>query len=238
VKLQIDTIARYSRLMGLGVETGIDLPYEVSGLVPDPEWKRRTRKQPWYAGETVSVAVGQGSVLVTAIQMAQIAAIVGTSGEVHRPRVFMESHSSGSTPRPSPLPVVAQPVRRVRLKESTWRVLQEAMWAVVNDGGTGWRAKVPGFDVCGKTGTAQVVSRGGVAQMADSERPEHLRAHAWFVGYAPRVNPEVALAVVVEHGGGGGQAAAPIAGQIFKSYFEGRSRRKAKGVQQASLARN
>jgi penicillin-binding protein 2 len=238
VKLQIDTIARYARMMGLGVETGIDLPYEVSGLVPDPEWKRRARNQPWYAGETVSVAVGQGSVLVTAIQMAQIAAVVGSSGEVHKPRVFLDSYPAGSTPRPSPLPVMAQPVRHVRLKESTWRLLQDAMWGVVNGGGTGWRARVQGFDVCGKTGTAQVVSRGKVAQVVDSERPEHLRNHAWFVGFAPRVNPEVALAVLVEHGGGGGQSAAPIAGEIFKTYLETRTERKNKRVQQASLVRN
>jgi penicillin-binding protein 2 len=238
VKLPIDTIARYARLMGLGVETGIDLPYEVSGLVPDPEWKRRTRKQPWYAGETVSVAVGQGSVLVTVVQMAQIAAIIGTSGEVHRPKVFVESYISGADPQPSPQPVVAQPVRRVRLKESTWRVLQDSMWRAVNGGGTGGRARVTGFDICGKTGTAQVVSKSNVAQTADSERPEHLRAHAWFVGFAPRVNPEIAVAVLVEHGGGGGRAAAPIAGEIFKTYFQESSKRKAKGVQQASLARH
>jgi penicillin-binding protein 2 len=238
VKLQIDTIARYARMMGLGVETGIDLPYEVSGLVPDPEWKRRNRNQPWYAGETVSVAVGQGSVLVTVMQMAQLAAIVGSSGEVHRPRVFIDSFPAGSTPRPSSLPVVAQPVRRVRLQESTWRVLQDAMWDVVNGGGTGWRARVRGFDICGKTGTAQVASRANVAQAKDSERPEHLRSHGWFVGFAPRVNPEIALAVLVEHGGGGGQAAAPIAGEIFKTYFEKVTKQKGKHAQQASLARN
>jgi penicillin-binding protein 2 len=237
-KLQIDTIARYARMMGLGVETGIDLPFEVSGLVPDPEWKRRSRNQPWYAGETVSVAVGQGSVLVTAIQMAQLAAIVGSSGEVHRPRVFLDSSPAGSTHRPSPQPAIAQPVRRVRLQESTWRVLQDAMWSVVNDGGTGWRARIPGFDVCGKTGTAQVVSRSRAAQLKDSERPEHLRAHAWFVGFAPRVNPEIAMAVLVEHGSGGGQAAAPIAGEVFRTFFEKAKEQKAKRAQQASLVRN
>jgi penicillin-binding protein 2 len=238
VKLQIDTIARYARMMGLGVETGIDLPYEVSGLVPDPEWKRRTRNQPWYAGETVSVAVGQGSVLVTVLQMAQLVAVVGSSGEVHRPRVFLDSFPAGSTPRPSSLPVVAQPVRRVRLQESTWRVLQDAMWGVVNEGGTGWRARVQGFDTCGKTGTAQVASRANVAQAEISERPEHLRPHAWFVGFAPRVNPEIALAVLVENGGGGGQAAAPIAGEIFKTYFEKTTEQKDKRAKQASLVRN
>lgn len=237
-KTPIDTMARYARLMGLGSETGIDLPYEVSGLVPDPEWKKRVRKQPWYAGETVSVAVGQGSVLVTVLQMAQLAAIIGSSGEVHHPKLFLERYPAGAAIPPAPEPFIGQPVRRVRLQESTWRVLQDAMWGVVNDGGTGWRARTAGFDVCGKTGTAQVASRAKVAESVDAERPEHLRNHAWFVGFAPRVNPEVAIAVLVEHGGAGGQAAAPIAGKVLEAYVEAKSRRRARGVQQASLARN
>jgi penicillin-binding protein 2 len=112
------------------------------------------------------------------------------------------------------------------------------MYAVVNEGGTGWRARVSGGEVCGKTGTAQVASSTRIAEMANEDRPEHLRTHAWFVGFAPRINPEIALAVLVEHGGGGGQAAAPIAGAIFKTYFEGRAKRKAEGVQQASLAQH
>ncbi len=237
VKLQIETIARYARMMGLGSSTGVDLPYEVSGLVPDPEWKRRVRHQPWYAGETVSVAVGQGSVLVTVVQMAQIAALIGTSGEVHRPRLFLESFGSGVAPELTPPPVIVPPVRRVGLSDATWRELQHGMWGVVNEGGTGWRARIPNIEACGKTGTAQVVSRSSVAQMPDSERPEHLRPHAWFVGYAPNVNPEIVVAVLVEHGGGGGQAAAPIAGSIFRAYFAEKSKRKAEGVQQASLVR-
>lgn len=238
VKLQIETIARYARMMGLGSPTGIDLPHEVSGLVPDPEWKRRARQQPWYAGETVSVAVGQGSVLVTVAQMAQIAALIGTSGEVHRPRLFLESFGSGVAPELTPPPIIVPPVRRVGLSDATWRELQHGMWGVVNEGGTGWRARVPNVEACGKTGTAQVVSRSSVAHMPESERPDHLRAHAWFVGYAPKVNPEIAVAVLVEHGGGGGLAAAPIAGAIFLAYFAEKSKRKAKGVQQASLVRH
>jgi penicillin-binding protein 2 len=237
-KIPIDTLARYARMMGLGSETGVDLPYEVSGLVPDPEWKKRARQQPWYAGETVSVAIGQGSLLVTVMQMAQLAAIVGSSGEVHRPKLFLERYPTGTAIPAAPPPVLSEPVRRVKLHDSTWEFLQEAMWGVVNDGGTGWRARVQGFDVSGKTGTAQVASRARIAQTKDSERPEHLRNHAWFVGFAPRVNPEIAVAVLVEHGGGGGQAAAPIAGKVIQTHFESKSRRRAKGVQQATLVRH
>ncbi len=237
-KIPIETLASYARMMGLGSETGVDLPYEVSGLVPDPEWKRRVRKQPWYAGETISVTIGQGSLLVTVLQMAQLAAIIGSSGEVHRPKLFLERYPTGTAIPEAPPPLLAEPVRRVRMDDSTWEFLQEAMWGVVNEGGTGWRARVQGFDVCGKTGTAQVASRAKIAETKDSERPEHLRNHAWFVGFAPRVNPEIAIAVLVEHGGGGGQSAAPIAGQVIETYFKAKSRRGAEGAQQATLVRH
>jgi penicillin-binding protein 2 len=240
VELQIETIARYARAFGLGSTTGVDLPFEVSGLVPDPDWKRRARKEPWYAGETVSVAVGQGSVLVTAVQMAQIAAIVGTSGEVYRPRLFLRPLPAGAIADHAPTTSPAEPIRRVALRDSTWQVLQEAMWGVVNEGGTGWRARLRGVGVSGKTGTAQVASASKIAERENEERPEHLRNHAWFVGYAPRINPQLALVVLVEHGGAGGQAAAPIAQQIFEAYFEGQGTRERErhDARQAVLARN
>lgn len=238
VKLQIETIARYARAFGLGASTGIDLPFEASGLVPDPEWKRRARGEPWYAGETVSVAVGQGSVLVTALQMAQMAAAVGTSGEVYRPHVFVRRLAAGTVPEAAPAAVQSEPVRHIGFQDSTWQILQKGMWGVVNGGGTGWRARVPGVEVCGKTGTAQVASRATLQGTKDRERPEHLRNHAWFVGYAPRYNPEVAIAVLVEHGGAGGQAAAPVAQHVLNAYFEARSRRQTEGVRQAFLVRD
>jgi penicillin-binding protein 2 len=112
------------------------------------------------------------------------------------------------------------------------------MWGVVNEGGTGWRARVLGVEVCGKTGTAQVASRSNLQQASDGSRPEHLRNHGWFVGYAPKGNPEIAVAVLVEHGGAGGQAAAPVAQRIFQAYFDGRSKVKSRNVRQASLVGN
>ena len=101
-KLQIEAIARYAKLLGLGSKSGIDLPHEVSGLVPDPEWKRQARGEPWYAGETVSVAVGQGAVLATATQMAQLAATVATNGDVHRPTIFVRNLPAGAMPEAYP----------------------------------------------------------------------------------------------------------------------------------------
>jgi penicillin-binding protein 2 len=238
VELQIETIARYARTFGLGSPTGVDLPFEVSGLVPDPEWKRQARQEPWYAGETVSVSVGQGSVLVTAMQMAQIAAIIGSSGDVFRPHVFVKPLPAGALADPAPTSAHGEPIRHLAFQDSTWRVLQEAMWGVVNDGGTGWRAGIPGVGVSGKTGTAQVASMQNLAETSDEDRPEHLRNHAWFVGYAPRESPELAVAILVEHGGQGGQTAAPIAHAIFQTYFDRAKRQGIDDARQALLVRH
>lgn len=224
VNLQIDRIARYARALGLGDKTGIDLPYEVPGLIPDPEWKRKVRQEPWYAGETVSVAVGQGPVLVTAVQLAQLAGIIATQGELYRPHVFRRvMNARGRLDAADAEGTSPEPIRRLPFKASTWRELQGGMWGVVNEGGTGYAARIAGVDVCGKTGTAQVASRGSLTQRVDANRPEYLRNHGWFVGFAPRAKPELAIAVLVEHGGAGGQAAAPIAGEILRAYFQGTS---------------
>lgn len=236
-KLQIENIARYARLFGLGTQTGIDLPHEVSGLVPDPEWKRRARNEPWYAGETVSVAVGQGSVLATALQMAQLAAVVGTSGDIHRPHLFLRKLPAGSVPEPFPDTGVQPVTRHVGLRPEHWRALQEGMFLAVNGpGGTAGRARLRGVDVAGKTGTSQVASQRRIAETRDQERPEHLRNHAWFIGYAPKVNPEIAIAVLVEHGGGGGRAAAPIAKQVLQAYFDQRNRPKEDRARKTTMA--
>ena len=112
------------------------------------------------------------------------------------------------------------------------------MWGVVNETGTGWRARVSGIGVSEKTGTAQVASMRNLVESDDSDRPEHLRNHAWFVGYAPRANPELAVAILVEHGGQGGRAAAPIAQKIFQTYFDRVKGREADDARQALLVRN
>lgn len=235
-KLQIETIARYARLFGLGSPTGVDLPHEVSGLIPDPEWKKKARNEPWYAGETISVAVGQGSVLVTSMQMARLVAIVGTSGDVHRPHVFLRSLPSGAVPEPFPEDVLDPPQRQLGLRATTWRTLQEGMFQAVNGVGTAGRARLPNVAVAGKTGTSQVASRDRINASVDANRPERLRNHAWFIGYAPRVNPEIAIAVLVEHGGGGGAAAAPIARKILEAYFDHKQDRRRDGARQTTMA--
>ncbi len=236
-KLPIETIARYARLFGLGKATEIDLPHEVSGLVPDPDWKRRARNEPWYAGETVSVAVGQGAVLVTAVQMAQLAGAVSTGGEIHHPRLFLRQLPSASPPEPFPLARHVPAARRLGLRPETYRVLQEGMFQAVNGVGTAGRARVAGVAVSGKTGTSQVAARGRIAQTRDEDRPEELRNHAWFVGYAPRENPEIAIAVLVEHAiGGGGRAAAPIAKAVLERHFENRRLRERDHARKTAVA--
>ena len=201
--LDVDVIASYARAFGLGEPTGVDLRNESSGLVPTREWKRRVTGERWYASETASVALGQGAVSVTPIQMARLTAAVASFGMVPTPRLV------GSAP--------AGQMDRV-LREH-FKLIRDGMRdAVVS--GTAWRARIPSAPVAGKTGTAQVASANVVA--ADNEdRPYELRTHAWFVGFAPFDDPQVAVAVVVEHGGAGGAAAAPIGGEILRTFFDG-----------------
>jgi penicillin-binding protein 2 len=207
VRLEIERIARYARLMGLGDLTGVDLPHEATGLIPDPQWKKRVQRANWFAGETVSVAIGQGQVTVTPLQMARVAAMVANGGRLVRPHLV---RAVGGASVPQETSVV------VGLKPEVLAVVRDGMWAVVNEHGTAWRTELPGLDVCGKTGSAQVVAhsrfaRGGVTHA--------MIPHGWFIGFAPKEHPRIAMAVMVEHGGSGGEAAVPVARQILEEFF-------------------
>jgi penicillin-binding protein 2 len=207
VQLEIDRIARYARLLGLGARTGVDLPAEAAGLVPSPEWKQRTQRLPWYAGETVSVAIGQGQLTVTPLQLARLTATVANGGRLVRPRLVKAF--GGRTPEPEPPPELG-------IRPATLAAVNEGLCAVVNDQGTGWRARLEGIEVCGKSGSAQVVSH---ARLSRAVSTAGFQSHAWFVAFAPADQPRIALAVLVEHGGGGGQAAAPVAREILSAFF-------------------
>ena len=206
VKLEIERIARYAKMLGLGQVTGVDLPQEAAGVVPSPEWKMKRFKQPWWPGETVTVAIGQG-MTATALQLARLAGIAAT-GKMVTPHLVKRV---GDTPWPSPGP------KDLGIKPETLAALHRGMQAVVAPGGTGWRAGLPGTSiiVCGKTGSAQVVQRSRLAKDASEEN----QPHGWFVAFAPMDKPRIALAVMVEHGGSGGQAAAPIAHEILAKFF-------------------
>lgn len=207
VQLEIDRIARWARRLGLGAPTGVDLPHEAAGLVPSSEWKLRTQRLPWYAGETVSVAIGQGQLTVTPLQVARLVAAVANGGKLVRPRLIKALGGQ---------PVAATPPEDLGLAPERLAAVQAGLCAVVNDRGTGWRAHLESVTVCGKTGSAQIVSH---ARLARAGAVESWQPHAWFVAYAPAERARIVLVVLVEHGGSGGEAAAPLARDILAEFF-------------------
>lgn len=202
-ELGIERIAKYSRQLGLGRPTGIDLLGEREGLVPDPDWSARRRGTPWYPGETISVAIGQGPILVTPLQIASLMAAVANSGYQVRPHV-VESPS----------------VEKEQLTVEPWvfERIGAALWSVVNDQrGTGSAARVPGIDVAGKTGTVQVVQQ--KTWIKSEDLPYEQRDHGWFASYATAGDKQLVVVVFVEHGGHGSTAAAPLAKRLYEIYF-------------------
>jgi penicillin-binding protein 2 len=218
----IDKIHKWATLLGLGEKTGIDLPNEMQGLVPSPEWKRANTKnhEKWYAGETISVSIGQGAVALTPISEAVYIAALANGGTRITPHL-LRAVDDGVGWKPFVAPA---PKSVVTLKPETVQAIHDALWLVVNGAGTGGRARIDGYDVSGKTGTAQVISNEG-AKAAKGKTDKDLRDNGWFVFFAPRDNPEIAGAVMVEHGGHGGVTAAPIARHVLDTYFAKRDNR-------------
>ncbi len=202
IRLEIGRLAKWAKLMGLGAPTGIDLPHEGSGLMPSPEWKMRVFKTPWYAGETVSVAIGQ-AMTATPLQMARVAAVIANGGRLVRPHLARAPAGGAEAPVP------------LGIRPETIAAVKEGMRGVVAEG-TGWRARLSSIEVCGKTGSAQVVTK---SRLAQSPNAFEMLPHGWFLAFAPADNPTIALAVLVEHGRSGGESAAPVARQILAHYF-------------------
>jgi penicillin-binding protein 2 len=217
----IDGISNFMAQLGLGSRTGIDIDGESTGVLPSQEWKKKRFKRPdqqkWYAGETISVGIGQGYNAYTMIQLAHATAILAADGVVYRPHVVrqIENSRTGAVQLIEP-----EPIRRVDLKQADIDVIKRAM-EDVNRVGTGSRAFAGApYVAAGKTGTAQAFSlRGG--DLKTSKLTERLRDHALFIAYAPADNPKIALAVLVENAGFGSQSAAPIARQVFDYYLLG-----------------
>jgi penicillin-binding protein 2 len=216
-KLGVDRIAKWARLFGLGEKTGITLDDERSGIIPDTEWKQKRFRQPWFPGETVSVAIGQGYVTVTPLQLANMMAAVANGGKLYRPYLVSKVESlDGATVRE----YGPELIRSIELKPETLTRVHKALADVVHGpGGTGGAARSPLIQVAGKTGTAQKVEMKG-AYLKTEQLSYFSRDHAWFVSYAPLDKPQVAIAVLVEHGGHGGEAAAPIAKKVFEKFIE------------------
>ncbi len=204
-RLEIGRLAAYARKFGLGSVSAVDLPNEASGLIPDPAWKERLFKTPWYQGETISVSIGQGQVLATPLQMARMMAAIANGGRLVQPHIVRLVAGR---------PVVYEPPRSLGFKPSTVAAIRRGLFMAVNSGGSAGLARIVGLDVAGKTGSAQVVSSAKLTKGIESIQP-----HAWFSGFAPLENPRMVIAVLVDNGGSGGAAAAPVARAIFEKFF-------------------
>jgi len=220
-RIGIDKIAKWARALGLGEKTGIALDSEMGGTVPDTEWKKKRFRQPWFPGETVSIAIGQGYLTVTPLQMANMMAAVANGGTLYRPWIVrsVESVTGAVIRQYGP-----EKIRSIEFKPETLERLRNGLADVVKlPSGTGGAARSNIVAIAGKTGTAQVVEmKGGYIK---SEQLSYFnRDHAWFVSYAPVENPQIAVAVLVEHGGHGGSAAAPMAKKVIEKFIEQQSR--------------
>jgi penicillin-binding protein 2 len=201
-KLGIDTIAQYAEMAGLGRRTGIDLPHEAPGVMPSTRWKARLFRQKWYAGETISVGIGQGAVAVTPLQLARAIGGIAVGGVWRTPRLVRDR--------------AAEAASNGVLQVENVSTVVSGMFGVVNEGGTGTSARLPGLDVCGKTGTAQVVSNA----LAKRSHGSSTKDNAWFVGFAPKASPEIVVVALLENSGQHGSTAAPIVRDVIKAYFD------------------
>jgi penicillin-binding protein 2 len=223
--LGVDKIAHYAKLFGLGGPTGIDLPNEKNGLVPTKQWKLAKMRQAWQSGETISISIGQGFDLVTPLQLVSAYSAFANGGSLWKPHLVKTIETTDGKIYKEFLP---EKKGELSLKKETIDFLARALWGVVNEqGGTGKAARRPNADVCGKTGTAQVI---GLPENEKARRDKKIgvlqRDHALFVCFAPLTNPEIAVAVIVENAGHGGSVAAPIARKILDTYFEGKKKIK------------
>ncbi len=204
MRLGIDKLSFYGSGLGLGKKTGIDLPGEESGLMPSEEWAQRVYHRKWYPGETISVAIGQGAVITTPIQLARMIAGVANGG------TFVQPHLMKNLPNPV--------VTHFPLADDTVQKVTDGMYGVVNEpGGTGYSSRIQNVEFSGKSGTAQVI---GYDVRSRLGKEKEFKDNAWFVGYAPRRDPEIVVTVLVQGGGHGGEASAPIVRDIVKKYYE------------------
>jgi len=211
-KLGIDRIAKYATDFGLGQKTGIDLPNEVSGVMPSEEWKIRNFKQKWFAGETISVGIGQGAIAITPVQLLRAISAISMGGRMVVP------HVTNPTDLPPGLVETAHytEVKNIPIDANGWSFITDAMSRVLLPEGTAPSAHVPGIDIAGKTGSAQVVS---LALRAKYKNSDEFAQNGWFVGFTPRRNPDIVVCVLFQ-GGEHGKLAARLATQVIKAYEE------------------
>ncbi len=209
----VDKINKWATLLGIGAKSNIDLPNEVVGLVPSTEWKRQKLNEKWYAGETISVSIGQGQVSVTPVSMAVYMATLANGGTRVTPHL-LKAVDEGNGWKSIPAP---PPQSKVEIDPEKLQAIKDGLWMVVNGAGTGHNAQIKGYDVSGKTGTAQAISlEGGRAARGKTNR--NLNDHGWFVFFAPRDHPQIAGVVFAEHGLHGSNAAI-VARHVMDVFF-------------------
>ncbi len=219
LELGVDTIREYARMFGFGTPTGVELESEKAGLIPSRAWKERVIGEQWYDGETLPVAIGQGFVSVTPIQLANYINTVANGGLWVRPSLVRRivTPEGRELLTPDRLP---RDTRLLPVPFEDFEIIRAGLRAAVNDKGTAGRARSRSFTVAGKTGTSQVVGRKNRPDTDEEEVDEDLLPHSLFIGYAPAENPRITVTVIVEHGEAGGRVAAPIARKIFEFYSE------------------
>ena len=218
-RIEIDTLVKFARQFGLGKNLAVDIPEANVGLMPDPNWKEKTKNLPWFPGDTVNMGIGQGDILVTPLQMALVASIFANRGRIVRPKMVKSRNFSQ-------VEVDRKAVEG--LDSDDWERMIKAMEDVVHLGNQGFRGNgtawayigqdIP-YKMAGKSGTAQVVEIKQGEEYSEEELKESEKNHAWFIAFAPIKNPKIAVAVLVEHGGGGSSVAGPVARKVVDSYL-------------------
>ena len=210
MKMGIDRLSYFGDKLGIGHKTGIDLPSEETGLMPSEQWVERVFHRKWYAGETISVSTGQGAVTTTPLQLARLIGGIASGGDFKQPHMLKDAQNVAEEKFP--------------LAEHTVESITDAMYGVVNEpGGTGGQLKLAGIEFSGKSGTAQVI---GYNKINLVKKGSQFADNAWFVGYAPRRDPEIVVAVLVQESGQhGGEASGPVVRDIVKAYYDKKNRK-------------
>ena len=218
-RLGIDNIAKYARQLTFGDISQIDLDGEKGGIVPSSDWAQKKQHRKWYPSETISVAIGQGPLIVTPLQVANMMAAIANGGKVFRPHVVHMIEHSDADGKSQRLKVASEVLHEVKLESDALHAVRDGLWKVVNEeGGTGGNARIEGLDISGKTGTVQVVAQHGWVKAEGL--PFRSRDHAWFASFAPRDNAQMVVVVFIEHGGHGGTESAPLAKLMYEARFK------------------
>jgi penicillin-binding protein 2 len=219
-RLGIERISYYASKLGLGHKTGIDLPSEEAGLMPSEDWVQRVYHRKWYPGETISVAIGQGAVTSTPLQLARMIGGIASGGVFKQPHLLMGAQSVSE--------------EKFHISERTVEKVTEGMYGVVNEGGTAAAIKLPGIEFSGKSGTAQIINYDLRTRLGKGKQ---FKDNSWFVGYAPRRNPEIVVSVLVQGGGHGSEAAGPVVRDVIKAYYDKKAK-KTQGQYTAEYTRD